>query len=293
MAALFSWVLMGLTTPLALQAKMDPECEIVTTQVGELNKFYSSQNPTYAQLRGRSIEELLIHFRKWKSRDVENAIFSKARRVLYIWASRLIKDPELADDAAQDALMQLPDFYHIYDPEAGTRFLNQVKGFITRKMIDYFRKFGPHSHAETENWKIYQSITQELLNHLNRFPNEDEITEALKARGHLPLKIKNIINQGTEAPRSFDVVQKAIGKGSFVAEDKVEIRDEVAHLMRLADDKGRALLQAYFFEGKKLKEIGKLETPPVSEGGISIRLSKLLGSLRAKAEQEIHEGVPK
>ena len=282
---------LSLANAVSAHHAIDFECEKITNQVGDLQTFYANPEPRYADLRGRPIHELAMHYKKWKSPLVRDLMQIEMRPRFYKIAKYRLKNNELAEEASVKLLGSIDEMVKNFDTAKGEDFWAFIQIVIKRRLIDFSRAHGRLNREETERWEIYQKGLASFRNRKGFEPNDEELTEELaKNKVAKPTIAKILVDLKKEWTFSAtdlnsrsdnsDVPIDPLDGVKPSSGDKLSLQDQATELLKLLDPETRHLIDEFYLKGAKLKVIGQALEKPVGESTISERITNGIKLLR-------------
>jgi RNA polymerase sigma factor for flagellar operon FliA len=177
-----------------------------------------------------------------------------------------------------------------YDPARGTKFETYAVFKIRHAVLEGLRKEDPCRRRLRSFARENDRAATELTQGLGRHPTEAEMTQKL---GTSIKRYRNLLEQysrtrvasagnRTEKEYGPDVVADVVAdRDAFdphTQAERTELREGLVEALAALEEKERVVVTLYFYEGLKLKEIGRVLG--LSEGRISQILSGALCKLR-------------
>jgi RNA polymerase sigma factor (sigma-70 family) len=213
----------------------------------------------FEQFRGLPLEleqdENLVQ----RARGGENAAFDELvrrhRLKAFSWATQLSRDPHLAEDIVQDALIRA--FLHLGNLVNDARFLGWLKRIVQNQALMKLRRGGPYSR------EMPISTFQVLSEHSHSVdPNDlDSIMGHLLSSGYKPESAK------TETDPQMSL-------------DRQEWYIMLRSMLRCLTPRERKIFEAYFFQECSPADIAELFK--ISMGNVY----KIISRSRQKVQQE-------
>jgi len=185
-------------------------------------------------------------------------------------------------------MLGLLDAVKRYDERVDATFATYASYRIKGAILDGLREVDPVGRTWRKRVHAWRDTESRLAAELGRTPTRREIREAMDGRAaeseifaeirHVP--IEDIFGQDVlpSSPASDEIVERSWRKW---------IEDRIWSALDVLDDRSADIVLAYYFEGRKLREIG--EDLGVSEGRVSQLLTAALRRLREAIGEEGRE----
>jgi len=185
-------------------------------------------------------------------------------------------------------MLGLLDAVKRYDERVDATFATYASYRIKGAILDGLREVDPVGRTWRKRVHAWRDTESRLAAEFGRTPTRREIREAMDGRAaeseifaeirHVP--IEDIFGQDVlpSSPASDEIVERSWRKW---------IEDRIWSALDVLDDRSADIVLAYYFEGRKLREIG--EDLGVSEGRVSQLLTAALRRLREAIGEEGRE----